>query len=93
MRELLKMFAATAGVIYRTIRNSRLARMLLMILLIKFIFFYGFLKGFLYPRYLKPRYENAEHRSQQVTKDLLNNQKEQIYDRQRWNTLKISSDF
>jgi F0F1-type ATP synthase membrane subunit b/b' len=81
MRKLLKPAATIAAVIFSKIRSSSLTRTLLIILLIKFLFFYGFLKGFLYPRYLKPRYESAEHRSQQVTKDLLNNQKEQIYDR------------
>ena len=63
------------------IRRSRLARILLFILLIKFLVFYGFLKGFLYPRYLKPNYESDQHRSEQVMKDLLNTQKQFIYDR------------
>jgi hypothetical protein len=65
---------------YRAIRSSRLARILLLILLFKFVMFYGFLKGFLFPRYLKPKYESDKHRSEQVIQDLtrsgteLNNQ-------------------
>lgn len=61
--------------------NSRLARLLLLIVFIKFIVFYGFLKGFLYPRYLKPQYENELHRSEQVMRDLIDTGKLYHYDR------------
>lgn len=63
------------------IQNSRLAKLLLLIIFIKFLIFYGFLKGFLYPKYLKPHYESDQHRSEQVIKDLLNTEKQFIYDR------------
>ncbi len=63
------------------IQNSRLAKLLLLIIFIKFLIFYGFLKGFLYPKYLKPHYESDQHRSEQVMKDLLNTEKQFIYDR------------
>lgn len=53
-----------------SISTSRLAKILLLIILLKFIFFYGFLKGFLFPRYLKPQYESEQHRSEQVLEDL-----------------------
>ena len=69
------------GSILAIFRRSSLARILLFILLIKFLVFYGFLKGFLYPRYLKPHYDSDQHRSEQVMKDLLNTQKQFIYDR------------
>jgi hypothetical protein len=58
-----------------------LAKTLLLIVLIKVLIFYGFLKGFLYPRYLKPKWESDEHRSNEVMKDLLNKPKTYIYDR------------
>lgn len=64
-----------------TFRHSRLAKTLLLILLIKILIFYGFLKGFLYPRYLKPKWESDEQRSNQVLDNLLNKPKTFIYDR------------
>lgn len=67
--------------ILNTFRHSRLARILLLIFLIKFAIFYGFLKGFLYPRYLKPKWESDEQRSNQVLDNLLNKPKTYIYDR------------
>ncbi|HPF92904.1 MAG TPA: DUF4492 domain-containing protein [Tenuifilaceae bacterium] len=63
-----------------TFRYSKLAKALLLIVLIKILIFYGFLKGFLYPRYLKPKWESDEHRSNEVMKDLLNKPKTYIYD-------------
>jgi hypothetical protein len=68
--------------IVRLFRNSGLARILLIIVLIKFIVFYGFLKGFLYPRYLKPQYESDNHRSEEVMRDLLHIEKPIEYDRE-----------
>ena len=61
-------------------RNSKLAKALLLIVLIKILIFYGFLKGFLYPRYLKPKWDSNEHRSNDVMNDLLNKPKTYIYD-------------
>ncbi len=55
---------------FRQIRNSRLARILLLIILYKFLIFYVLLKGFLFPRYLKPHYESDQHRTEQVLEDL-----------------------
>jgi hypothetical protein len=66
--------------IYTTFKTSRLARVLLLIVLLKAIVFYGFLKGFLYPRYLKPKWESDEHRSKQVLEDLLNKPNTYFYD-------------
>lgn len=58
-----------------TFRNSKLAKVLLIIVLIKILIFYGLLKGFIYPRYLKPKWDSEEHRSNEVMKDLLNKPK------------------
>jgi hypothetical protein len=64
---------------YHKVRQSRLVKILLLIILIKFLVFYGFLKGFLYPRFLKPHYESNEHRSEEVMKDLLENHSNKTY--------------
>jgi hypothetical protein len=53
------------------IKRSKMAKILLIIILIKFLIFYGFLKGFLYPRYLKPKWESEQHRIESVTHDLI----------------------
>lgn len=63
-----------------TFRNSKLAKALLIIVLIKILVFYGLLKGFIYPRYLKPKWDSEEHRSNEVMKDLLNKPKTYTYD-------------
>lgn len=63
-----------------TFRNSKLAQVLLIIVLIKIFIFYGLLKGFIYPRYLKPKWDSKEHRSNEVMKDLLNKPKTYTYD-------------
>jgi len=63
-----------------TFRNSKLAQVLLIIVLIKIFIFYGLLKGFIYPRYLKPKWDSKEHRSNDVMKDLLNKPKTYTYD-------------
>jgi hypothetical protein len=66
---------------FRAIRASRLAKILLLILLFKFIMFYGFLKGFLFPRYLKPHYESDRHRSEQVIQDLTRSRADNPHER------------
>jgi hypothetical protein len=65
--------------IYSKIAGSRLVKTLLIIIIIKFAVFYGFLKGYLYPVHLKPKYENNEHRSEEVLKRLLNDTKSNFY--------------
>jgi hypothetical protein len=67
--------------IYHTFRNSRLAKTLLIIVIIKVLIFYGFLKGFLYPRFLKPKWESDEHHSNDAMDNLLNKPKTYLYDR------------
>jgi hypothetical protein len=65
---------------FQMIRSSKLAKILLLIVFIKFLVFYGFLKGFLYPRYLKPHYESDKHRSEQVLHDLTTTHKPAKHD-------------
>jgi hypothetical protein len=68
------------AIVINAINGSRLARILLLIVFLKILIFYGFLKGFLFPRYLKPKWESDEHRSNEVMKDLLNKPKTYTYD-------------
>jgi hypothetical protein len=65
--------------IFKAIKSSQLAKILLLIVFLKILIFYGFLKGFLFPRYLKPKWESDEHRSNEVMKDLLNKPKTFFY--------------
>lgn len=64
----------------KVFRRSRTFRVLLIIVLFKFIIFYGFLKAFLYPRYLKPKWESEQHRIDSVTEDLIKNQNNKNHD-------------
>lgn len=64
----------------KTFRRSKTFRVLLIIVLFKFLIFYGFLKAYLYPRYLKPKWESEQHRIDSVTDDLIKNQKNKKYD-------------
>ena len=66
--------------IYDTFRRSQLARILLIIVLFKILIFYGFLKGFLYPRFLKPKWDSPEHRSNDVLNDILNKPNTYFYE-------------
>ncbi len=59
--------------IFQYFRNSKTARVLLLIVLIKFSIFYGLFKSFLFPRYFKPKWESEQHRIDDVTKDITNN--------------------
>ena len=61
-------------------RRSRMFRVLLIVVLFKFLIFYGFLKAFLYPRYLKPKWESEQHRIDSVTEDLIKNQNNKNHD-------------
>lgn len=81
MKTLLNDIAAVIKNSIGFIRGSRLAKTLLIIIAIKFLIFYGFLKGFLYPRYLKPKWESQEHRRDAVIDDLLTKPNTFIYDR------------
>lgn len=54
---------------YQVFRTSRLARILLIIVVVKFLVFFVFLKGFLYPRYLEPQYGSEQQQSEQVIRD------------------------
>jgi len=60
-------------------KNSRTARILLIILLIKFAIFYGFLKTFLYPKYIKKKWDSKDERIDSVTKDILKQQNNLYY--------------
>ncbi len=61
-------------------RASKTARILLLIVLIKFTIFYGFFKSFLFPRYLKPKWESEQHRIDEVTKVMTKETKTQNND-------------
>ncbi|TCO10557.1 DUF4492 domain-containing protein [Natronoflexus pectinivorans] len=66
--------------IYKKVKESSLAKILLLIIFLKFAMFYGFLKGYLYPTFLKPKYENEDHRSEEVIKKLLDNHNKTLKD-------------
>lgn len=68
------------NVIVIPLRKSRLAKILLIIVFLKFLIFYGFLKGFLYPRYLKPKYESEQQRSEQVIEHITQSGKQLHHD-------------
>lgn len=63
-----------------SIKKSRIAKILLIIVFIKFLLLYGFLKGFLYPRYLKPQWESEQHRIESITHDLIQPTNTTTYD-------------
>ncbi len=82
VRQFLKTTAGIFSSGFELIRSSRLAKILLLIVFIKFMIFYGFLKGFLYPKYLKPHYESDAHRTEQVLHDLTTPHKTVTNDRE-----------
>ena len=77
---LLKAFVDFFSNIPKVFRRSKTFRVLLLIVLFKFLLFYGFLKAFLYPRYLKPKWESEQHRIDSVTDDLIEKRKTKNHD-------------
>ncbi len=61
------------------IKGSRLAQVLLLVIFIKFLIFYGFFKGYLAPK-LRPKYDSQEHRTEEVIKHITNPIKPTNYD-------------
>ena len=76
----MKALVAFFSNIPNVFRRSRMFRVLLIVVLFKFLIFYGFLKAFLYPRYLKPKWESEQHRIDSVTDDLIKNQNNKNHD-------------
>jgi len=58
--------------IIQTFRHNKLAKKLLIVVIMKFLLFFGVLKGFIYPEFLKPKHESTEHRVESVTNQLIN---------------------
>lgn len=67
------------GTIFNKIKSSRLAQVLLLVIFIKFMLFYGLLKGYLAPK-LRPKYDSNEHRSEEVIKHITTPIKPTNYD-------------
>ncbi len=61
--------------IYKYFKNSKTARILLIIVVIKFSIFYGFFKRYYFPKYLKPKWESEQHRIEDVTNRIINTNK------------------
>jgi hypothetical protein len=59
--------------VYSKFRNSKTARALLIIVIVKIAIFYGFFKSYLFPVHLKPEWESDEHRIEEVTRSLITN--------------------
>lgn len=54
-----------------TFRQSKTARALLLIVIIKLSIFYGFFKSYWFPNHLKPEWESEQHRIEDVTNSLI----------------------
>jgi ATP/ADP translocase len=74
-RKLLSGFVGIFVTIYNKLRSSKIARTLLIIVIIKFSIFYGFFKSYLFPVHLKPKWETEQHRIDDVTNSLIINHK------------------
>ncbi len=61
--------------VYMFFYRSKTARVLLLIVLIKFFIFYGFFKSYLFPRHLKPKWDSEQHRIDYVINEIVNDTK------------------
>ncbi len=59
--------------VYNKFRQSKTARALLLIVIIKIAIFYGFFKSYLFPVHLKPKWDSDNHRIEEVTRSLITN--------------------
>jgi len=65
--------------IFLSIKGSKLAQVLLLVIFIKFLILYGFFKGYLAPK-LRPKYDSQEHRIEEVIRHITNPIKPTNYD-------------
>ncbi|MFO8055341.1 MAG: DUF4492 domain-containing protein [Bacteroidales bacterium] len=61
--------------IYGIFRNSKTARLLFLILVIKLSIFYGFFKSYWFPVHLEPKWESEQHQIDEVTERIINTPK------------------
>lgn len=71
LNKLSKIFKKFFIGIFETFRQSKTARTLLLIVIIKFSIFYGFFKSYWFPNHLKPEWESEQHRIEDVTNSLI----------------------
>lgn len=80
MKKLFGYIGTQVKTITSYIGRSRLAKTLLIIIAVKLFIFYGVLKGFVFPRYLKPKWDSDEQRRDAVIDDLIKKPNTYLYD-------------
>lgn len=64
--------------VYHYIKGSRLAKILIIILIIKMLIFHGLFQGYLFPKYFKPKWDSEQHQIEDVVKHIVPKQKNNI---------------
>lgn len=57
--------------IYHYIKGSRLAKILIIIVIIKMLIFHGLFQGYLFPKYFKPKYDSEKQQIDDVVKHIV----------------------
>jgi len=57
--------------VYLYIKGSRLAKILIIIVIIKMLIFHGLFQGYLFPKYFKPKWDSEQHQIEDVVKHIV----------------------
>jgi hypothetical protein len=64
-------FKRIFSAIYLFIKGSRLAKILLIIVIVKMLIFHGLFQSFLFPKYFKPKYDSEKQQIDDVVKHIV----------------------
>lgn len=57
--------------VYQYLKASKLARILIIIVIVKMLLFHGLFKSYLFPRYFKPKWDSKEQRIDDVIQHIV----------------------
>lgn len=72
---LIAPFRSVYLAIFQYLKNSKLAKILIIIVIIKMLIFHGLFQGFLFPKYFKPKWDSEKHQIEDVVKHIVPEQK------------------
>lgn len=64
-------FRNISRTIYQYLKASKLARILIIIVIVKMLVFHGLFKSYLFPKYFKPKWDSKEHRIDDVIQHIV----------------------
>ena len=72
---LMAPFRSIYLTIFQYFKSSKLAKILIIIVIIKILIFHGLFQGYLFPKYFKPTWDSEKHQIDDVVKHIVPEQK------------------